>query len=374
MIRVAHLIHTIAYTGVETAVLNWLSAIDKSRFDVHLFCFANPGETERQFLDVASARGFAVERIPWNRRKPVLRAARELARYIRERRIDILHCHNTYAQLVTLAVQWLTGVKTITTFYVWGDFGWKRNVLQWVDIVTAPLLDEVSAHCERTLADTVRRGIPSERVRLLTCGFDVKPVVMTADERRLKRLELGAGPDDMVLLYVARFWPEKAHNLLLEAFREVVNRHPRSRLWLAGTGPGEPAMRALAERLSLHANTRFLGYRTDIPELLSLADIQVHPSDMEGVALAIGEGMAAGLPIVATAVGGLVEVLRDNESALLVQPRRRDELVNAIVRTLEDAALRSRLGAAAQRFILDDYSLAAAAARLEGAYAEMLAR
>jgi glycosyltransferase involved in cell wall biosynthesis len=374
VIRVAHLIHTMLYGGVETSLLNWLRTMDRSRFEIHLFCFANPGATETPFVEAAGALGFAVERIPWSRRKPLLRAARVMARHIRARRIDILHCHNTYAQLVTLAAGWMTGVKTITTFYVWGEFGWKRAVLQWADQLSAPLLNEVSAHCERTVADTIARGIPASRVRLLTSGFEAKPVDLSPEERHRRRRELGADADSVVLIYLARFWPEKAHDSLVRAFREILDREPRARLWLAGSGPEQARVRALAGELRVDQNICFLGFRTDIAELLAMADIQVHPSDNEGVAMAVCEGMAAGLPIVASAVGGLPEVLRHEESALLIAPRNTGELAGAVLRLIAEPETCRRLGAAARRFIEEEYSLAAATARVEAVYEEMMTR
>jgi glycosyltransferase involved in cell wall biosynthesis len=374
VIRVAHLIHTMAYGGIETSLLNWLRTMDRSRFDVHLFCFANPGGTETPFVEAAAALGFVAERIPWSRRKPLLRASRVMARHIRARRIDILHCHNTYAQLVTLVAGWMTGVKTITTFYVWGDFGWKRAVLQWADRLTAPLLDEVSAHCERTFADTVKRGIPASRMRLLTSGFEATPIDLSPEDRDRRRRELGADTGSVVLIYLARFWPEKAHDSLLRAFREILDREPRARLWLAGSGPEEARIRALAGELQVAQCICFLGFRTGITELLALADIQVHASDNEGVAMAVCEGMAAGLPIVASAVGGLPEILRHEESALLVAPRNPGELAGAVLRLIAEPETRRRLGAAARRFIEEVYSLAAATARVEAVYEEMLVR
>ncbi len=371
-IRVAHLVHSMAYGGIETIVLNWLGAIDRDRFEVHLFCFANPGETETQFVEAAARRGFDTVRIPWSRRKPVFRSARLLARHLRERRIDILHCHNTYAQLVTVVAARLAPVRTIATYYVWGRFGWKRGLLQWADRLTMPLLDEVSAQCEDALAATVWLGMPAVRVRLLTCGNESSTVRLGPGERALRRRELGVQDRDVVLIYVARFWPEKAHDVMLRGFRRVLNQRPEAMLWLAGDGPCLSAAQALSEDLGLTSRTRFLGYRTDVADLLALADIQVHPSDLEGVPLAVCEGMAAGLPIVATATGGIPEVLRHEESGLLIERQRPDRLAAAVLRLIGDPGECTRLGAGARRFIEQEYSLRAATARLEAVYESMV--
>ena len=127
-ISVLHLIQTIGYGGVETAVINWLRKIDRSRFDVHLVCFANPGQTEAPFVEAAERQGLTVMKVPWSRRKPFLKSARSVARILRENRVDILHTHNSYANWVGLITRWMVPVKIITTLYVWDKLEWKRNV------------------------------------------------------------------------------------------------------------------------------------------------------------------------------------------------------------------------------------------------------
>jgi glycosyltransferase involved in cell wall biosynthesis len=369
---IAHLIHTMAYGGIETAVINWLKTIDRSRFEPHLFCFANPGNTEEPFVRAATEAGFSVTRIPWSRRKPVFRAARAMAFEVERHGIRILHCHNTYAQLVTIATARFTRVKTITTLYVWGKFGWKRSVLQWLDRFSLRFLDRISVHCEATLKETIRRGVPANQLRLLNCGFTAPVVVFDPEERRKRRAQIGAGPADFVLINVARFWPEKAHDVLLQAFRTIHTRRPEARLWIAGVGPLEPQIRDLCSKLDLDTAVRFLGFRADLPELLALADIMVHPSDMEGVPLAVCSGMAAGLPIVASRVGGLLDILRHESSAILVEPRNAPSVSEAVLRMMDEPALRQSLGNAARRFIEEEYSLSAATAKVEAVYREML--
>ena len=142
---------------------------------------------------------------------------------------------------------------------------------------------------------------------------------------------------------IARFWPEKAQDVLLAAMARVVKTRPEARLWLVGIGPEQERMQELSRQLGLESCVSFLGFRKDLPELLALVDLQVHPSDMEGVPLAICSGMAAGLPIIATSVGGLVEVLEDGQSAVLVPPRQPERLAQAIVSLMSSPETRSRL-------------------------------
>jgi glycosyltransferase involved in cell wall biosynthesis len=373
-IGVAHLIHTMAHGGVETALINWMKTFDPDRVAAHLLVFANPGGSEQPFVEATRRAGLPVHYVPWGRLKPVWRAARVTADLLRQLNVDILHCHNAYADAVGLLAARDVPVKTVTTMYVWSKVGFKRRVLQHLDQRLIPHFDQVTAHCEAALRGTVERGIPAEKIRLLTCGFADRTARLSAFERDALRESLGVPRGEMVLINVARFWPEKRHDVLLRAFQQLLHRRQAVRLWIPGVGPEEGRIRSLASRLGLNGHVSFLGFRTDLPELLAAADVQVHTSDEEGVPLAILSGMAAGLPIVATRVGGIAEVLRHEWSGVLVP--RRDPLRLAIVldELIADPLRRRVLGNNAQRFLTEEYSLEAATRRVETLYREVLGR
>jgi glycosyltransferase involved in cell wall biosynthesis len=363
-----------AHGGVETALIKWFRTFDPGKVDARLLCFANPNGTEAPFVEAAARAGLEVQRVPWSRSKPVFRAARATREWLERWDVDLLHCHNTYANLVGLAAARNTRVQTLTTVYVWSGYGVKRRMLQWIDRRLLPQFDQVTAHCEAARQDTVARGIPADRIRLLTCGFDEPVAQLTPEQRRIGRERMGVGPGDTVLIKVARFWPEKRHDVLLRAFRQLLDREPGVRLWIPGVGPMEAQVKALAASLGVLDRCDFLGFRTDLPELLALSDIQVHASDEEGVALAILAGMAAARPIVSTKVGGLAEVIRDGHSGVLVPAGRPELLASAVFDLIHDRPRQEALGRTARRFVEADYSLAAATSRVEGLYAEMVVR
>ncbi len=372
-LRVLHFIHTMAYGGVETAVLNWIRALDRNEFEVHLACFANPGETERPFVEAAERMGLQVAKIGWNRRKPLWRASSQLAALLRERSIDIVHSHNCYADVVTLLTSWRTKVKTITTAYVWFDYrNWKRDLLQWIDVRAMRRFDCVTAHCENTRLESLKRGFRAEDVRTLICGFETHRVDLHPATRRHERAALGVADGDTVLINVARFYPEKAQVFLLECFARIAAQRPRVVLWLAGVGPLEDELRATVERLGLQKSVRFLGFVVGLPDLLALADIQVHPAHIEGVPLAICEGMAAGLPIVASEVGGLPEILDHGANGVLVPGHSHERFTAEVMRLIDDPQLAAGYGVRARRFIENDYSLRTAIRRVEATYRELV--
>jgi glycosyltransferase involved in cell wall biosynthesis len=363
-----------AHGGVETALLNWTETFDRTRIEPYLFCFANPGGTEAPFIDAATRRGLPVTTIPWSRLKPVWRASRMMADWVRRLDIDILHCHNAYADMVGALTARATGVRTLTTIYVWSDFGVKRRVLQWIDLRVIRQFDRVTAHCEAARVKTVARGFAADQIPVLPCGFADRVAHLDPAERERLRSAEGVHPGETVLIKVARFWPEKRHDVLLHGFRTLRALDPTVRLWLPGVGPEQSRVQALANELGLRDRVSFLGFRKDLPELLALADIQVHTSDEEGVPLAILSGMAAGKPIVATRVGGIEEVIRHDYSGVLIPPREPDLFARAVAELIADPARQRRLGTTAGSFIADEYSLRAATSRVERLYAEMAGR
>jgi glycosyltransferase involved in cell wall biosynthesis len=265
-------------------------------------------------------------------------------------------------------------VRTLTTVYVWSGYGLKRRMLQWIDARLLSHFDQVTAHCEAALHATVQRGFAAEDISLLTCGFADRVAHLDAAERHAARTAMGVGPNETVLIKVARFWPEKRHDILLHAFKHLLQRTTDVQLWIPGVGPEEARVRALAAELGVADRCRFLGFRTDLPELLAMADLQVHTSDEEGVPLAILSGMAAGKPIVSTRAGGIAEVIEDGHSGVLMPLRQPQAFADAVYALMRDVARQQALGRSAQHFIEHEYSLAAATARVERLYAEVVSR
>lgn len=371
-IGVAHLLHTVAYGGPETIIINWLRAENRELFDVHLICFADKNGSEKPFVEAAEAAGLSIHFIPWNRGKPIIQSARKLSAYIRENRIDILHCYNTYAEFVGVVTKHMTGVRLLTTKWMWGKLDWKRAVLQKMERAILPQFDRVTAQSEFAAGLTPRSGGSRKQVEVLISGLEQPLYLYTKEERLAERRMLGASSDNLVFLHLARFWPEKAHNVLLRSFRLVVDHEDHARLWLAGVGPLlEPTKRLVCE-LSLEKHVRFIGFCSDLSKLLPLVDAQIHSSNMEGIPLALCSGLSAGLPVASTSVGGIPEIIEDGVTGLLVPPGDPEQLASAAISLVRDGDLRNRLGSAAKRFMEQHYSLNAAVRRLETLYSEMM--
>jgi glycosyltransferase involved in cell wall biosynthesis len=175
---------------------------------------------------------------------------------------------------------------------------------------------------------------------------------------------------------VARLEPEKGHRYLLEALPAIVNAVPNAWLLLVGEGSQTDALRAHARSLPLPARERvvFAGFQTDIEAVTQALDVAVMPSLREAQGLALLEAMAARRPVVASAVGGIPETVRDGANGLLVPPADPQALATAIVRLARDARLRDRLAASGRRRVEDRFSMAASVRQVEAIYEEKLVR
>jgi glycosyltransferase involved in cell wall biosynthesis len=220
-------------------------------------------------------------------------------------------------------------------------------VRRWLDHASARALCRVVI----TVSEAQRRvyqraaGVKAERIQ--TCRHGVDTAVFRPDPAARERLRatLGLEPGALVFAVVALLRPGKGHADLLHALARVRLRAPAVRVLAAGDGVERPRLEALAAGLGVADLVRFLGARSDVPALLAASDAYVHPSLAEALPTSVLEAMAVGLPVVATDVGGVPEIVAHERTGLLVPAGRPDRLADAMLR-LTDPALRVAMGAA----------------------------
>jgi glycosyltransferase involved in cell wall biosynthesis len=185
---------------------------------------------------------------------------------------------------------------------------------------------------------------------------------------------LGIPLEEPVVGLVARLdHRAKGHLELIQAMALLQGRHAFHALMVGG-GRRQEEMRDLAGSLGLGERVHFLGNRRDVPELLGAMDIFVLPSHSEGVSLAVLEAMAAGLPVIVSAVGGLPEIIHHEETGLLIPPKDAEALAGSLARLLENPDLAKRLGEKAREHIQEKYSLERLAQVVNAAYDELVKR
>jgi len=203
------------------------------------------------------------------------------------------------------------------------------------------IAEEVARSLERVYG---LRNLP-----LIPNGIPVANYALGEEVRKAWRRREGYEDSTVLFVSVARLSPQKDHVSLIQAFSIAASRNGHLRLLLAGDGPLRLEVEARVKALGLEGKVRFLGVRADVPEILAAADVFVLSSRWEGNPLSVMEAMAAGKPVIATAVGGVPELVQDGVSGVLVPPENVEALADAMLKLAGDAALRTRSGQAAFR-------------------------
>jgi glycosyltransferase involved in cell wall biosynthesis len=319
-----------------------------------------------------SIDGVPVHRLGWPNSTASF-AAEAMARLV-TKRPDVLHAYSLFSPAaVALFARRALGVPTVVKVLRGGELGdvvrLRRKPLGGRRAAgLARGIDRFVAISREIDAELAALGVPAERRCFLPNGVDTERF-QSADERERAelraRLGLGAGP---LFVYVGRLVPEKRVEDLFAAWSRVHTAYPRAELVVLGSGPCELELRRAAP-----PGVRFFGDVPDVAPYLRSADAFVLPSSAEGLSNALLEAMAAGLAVVATAVGGAVDLIEDGQSGRLVAPGQPDVLRNALASLLADPALRRRLGERARERVSSTHALPVVADRLMHLYRDLAA-
>ncbi len=303
-----------------------------------------------------------------------------LAKVARRFRPHIVHTHTAKAGFLGRQAVALGGVprpKVVHTFHghvLEGYFGRAKNRLyRDLERSLAKRTDRLIGVSEATVSDLVRLGVADrERFLVVPLGLDLDRFAHRREGLRgAARRELGVGDDEVLCTFVGRVVPIKQLDLLLEAIAEANRRDRRIRLLVVGDGELRPQLEGLADRLGIGSAVRFAGYRGDLVPVWAASDIAVLSSANEGTPVSLIEAAAAGIPAVATDVGGVRETLAPDAS-IVVPPSSRNELAGAIAALAGDPDRRARAGEQARRHALGNFGAERLLGDIDGVYRGLL--
>ncbi len=337
--RVMFVTPCFGYGGLERVLLDIIGNLDRTRFTPAFCTLLEPDSrmyARLERLDLPCTVLDKGEGINWS-------IPFRLSRLLRREHIELVNAHDIGATLYAAPAARLAGIgKFVHTDH--SQILTKTSfqpVYRWIlrNLVTRSIT--VSLDLEEHLVREY--GIPRAAVETIPNGIDVGRFADAADPAGLRR-ELRIPGGVPVVGTIGRLTKQKGTEYLIRAFDELSNRSPDAILVIVGDGELRPDLEALAAGLASSGSIVFTGIREDVPELLRLFDIFVLPSLWEGQPVTIMEAMAAGLPIVATDVGGNAEILHGGEYGLLVPPADPGELAAAMIELLGDVGRARRLG------------------------------
>ena len=284
-----------------------------------------------------------------------------LSRYLIEHRIDVVHTHRYKDTVLGAIAAKIAGVPhVVRTMHglrepmtVWNRF--KFGLYESIDnFMLRAAADRVIAVSNRMSGALMANGLKAARIATIHNGIDLRTIVPVKAREEIRR-ELGLG-DAIVIGTAGRLDAVKGQDTLLHAAKLILEQEPRARFVIAGDGPLEHDLKALASRLGIDHACRFLGARSDVHAVIAAMDVFTLPSLSEGLPMAVLEAMSLSRPVVVSNVGGLPEVIRHRESGMLVPPADANALASACLELTRDRGLAARVGAQARRVVESEFS------------------
>lgn len=317
-----------------------------------------PRRSPNEFVAAARGLGIEVDVIPESRRFDP-RVIPRLRRAILRRAPDVVVTHHVKSHLVMKCTR------------LWRRFPWvafhhgytlthsRERLYNRMDRLSLPTAHAVVTVCEAFARQlTTFAGVARERIHVQHNSIRRDETAGAEEAARSFRASLGVREDERLVLAIGRLSSEKAHADLLRAFAHLSADNPEiaARLVIVGDGPERERLEAAARSSGVAGRVRFAGQLSDVRPCYAAADVLALPSHSEGSPYVLLEAMAAGLPVVATAVGGVPEMVQDETSALLVPARDPRALAAALARVLTDRELARKLAANAATLVATRYS------------------
>ena len=362
--RVLQLLATGGTGGAQESYSGLLLRLDRAKYDVRAVSLSAGSAVQR-----LRRLGVAVDVIDAADDEA---AVRELAAYLRRNEIDLVHAHMYRAEVIGTRAALAAGTAVIMATVH------SSRVRSDEDVAT---LAGLTRHMDRLIVPSssieakVRAERRDTRYSVIPNGVDLDRFSAPTPDCGLRE-ELGMPPDGLLLGVVARLEPEKGHRFLIAAMPDILAAAPRT--WLAIVGEGSLGVELRAQTAALPAPARdrvaFTGRREDVSAITDDLDVAVLPSLREAQGISLLEAMARRVPVIASAVGGIPEVVTDGVDGLLVPPGDPGALASAATRLLTDPELRRTLGEAGYRTVAERFSIDAQVRRIEELYDEELAR
>lgn len=365
-VRVLQLASTSDMGGAERMVLWLAEALDRSRFEPCIGALVGGGE----LIERAREAGIPAEHFQF-RGFFDPGGIRRLIRFVRTNRIDLVQTHGLRADSVARWAARLGGARAVisTIHSIDPD---KPLLHRLLDRSTAPLVTRFVAVCDAAKQARVRReALAPGRIEVVPIGLPHRDI--PREQRDSIRRELGIDAEAVpVVGILANLRSMKGHRDVIAALPAILRELPAAVFLFAGRDDSNGEIEQLAREQGVADAIRFLGYYRDTARLLAAMDIFLLPSTWEGLPVSILEALHAGVPVIATRVGGIPEIIRDGREGILIEPRRPDQIAEAVIRMTRNWALRAEFSRAADVRAQTIFSISTMTTRMEAIYTQAL--
>jgi glycosyltransferase involved in cell wall biosynthesis len=345
---------------------------DTGRYTLHVACLTNEGILKEDIERLGLGPIHAFPTISFYHPSIVRQVARFI-RMLRRLKIDLVHTHDFYTNILGMAAATLAGVPRRVASRRETDPG-RTPSQRWVERRAFAAAHGIVVNADAIGADLVAHGVSAAKIRTVYNGLDPGRFQMTTGTHQERLAAFGIPDHRRVVTILANLWLVlKDHPTFLRAAAKVHAAAPDTAFVVAGEGSLLEPLRQLAADLGIADHVHFIGRCQNVADLLSVSDIGVLSSVSEGFPNVLIEYMAAGLPVITTDVGGAREAVSDGKTGFVVPPRDADAMAGRILRLLADPGERVTMGALARQIAWEKFSCAAQLAGVERLYEQLFA-
>ncbi len=346
--KVFYIVDKLERGGTETQLVQVARLLSGAGHDVTVGCLRAKGP----LLETLHRAGIAVVEFPPPGTLLSLRAIYQLirlAQFIHRMRFRVVHTHDLWSTLMGVPAAWLARTPVIISSrrdlaHLSWYTPWRRKALRAIQHLSTVIVANSAAVHDFLVRE---ENFDPDKIRVIRNAVDFARFANACGDR--SKLFPGLDPRAKLVAVVANMHSSvKGHAFLIRAARTICTVFPQTRFVLIGDGQQRPKLEQQVKDVGLQENFLFLGRRKDVPELLACCDLSILTSTAEGLPNAVLESLAAGVPVVATRVGGTVEIIEDRVSGLLVPPRDPEALADRTLELLRDARLAQKLARAGQ--------------------------
>ena len=363
-LRILHITHSLNIGGLERVVVDLAKGFKKKGHVVSICC-----------LDGKDPLGIEAERVgvkvfPLNKKPGIAWSLpHRIAEIIKAEQINLIHTHNEAGLIYGSTAALFAGVRRIVHTEHGKESSYDRKkVIRIIERYLLRKVNGVVAVSEDLRTKIVNwHGLQNDKIHVISNGIDIVSFGRK-EARKVKRSKMGFKDENFVIGNVASLLFLKNHNFLLGIFRELLKELPTLKLVLIGDGPLRGDLEFSAMKMGISNNVLFLGPRKDVVELLPILDLFVLPSLTEGISLSLLEAMAAGIPVVASAVGGNSEIIESWKNGFLIPLESEEEWVRTMKTIIQNIDLRRSVSKMAEQTVAQRFSLTMMMDRYERLY------
>lgn len=354
--------------GAERHLMTLMQRLDRGLFEVELLCLC-PGP----FAPLARENGITAHEI-FMKHKLDIGTVGPIRQLLKERSIDLVHTHGMRANLVARLAAKKEGLPVVTTFHSILRYDYptalEAAVARVLTRLTNGKSDRFIAVSGAIKEDLERMGVPGSRIQVIYNGLDTGRLAVTAYPEDVRK-ELGIPEGARVVGVVGRLHPVKGQVYFIKAARQLAGEFADLFFLLVGDGPDRPALEEKIKQSGLSGRVKMAGFYPSVSDVYQVLDVICIPSLMEGLPLVLLEAMYRGVPVVASRVGGIKEVVKNGENGLLVAPGEPEAIAGSVRRLLLDPELARRLADAA-RHTVQGFTIESMVRQTEDVYRSLL--